>query len=214
LLGGRRQKANGKFRYAKAGELLVRGETLQSSATLTNVDMATVGAAKGDAYVSITSVGTEAANTYAEGFIYVNKGGALGLMHGVLSHATLTGGAGDLIYVVEPDGLGMAVTNGDESTLIQNPYKGVITAPATTESASPCGVACEPIASASYGWVQTGGAAAVLATNGADGDAIAALSGTGGRAEACGADTEFPIGVVIAPSTAAGEGAAVLLTID
>lgn len=203
-----------KFRYASAGELLVVGETLQSSATLTDIDLVCAGNSVGDASISVTSVTTAAANFYAEGFVGLNKGDTLGRCYQVLSHALLTGGAGDLIYITDPNGLTEAISAADEATLIASPYKNVITHPATTESACAIGVACEDIASASYGWIQRGGVACVLATNGADGDNFVAVSGTGGRGEVQGGDAEPAIGICIAPSTAAGEGALIYLTLD
>ena len=206
-----------KFRYVSAGELLVVGESLQSSALIGNQDMATATGVANARIISCTTDGTEAANLYKEGYIWINSGTNLGRIYQIESHAVLTGGAGDEFTIVDEDGptAGATVAADDTASIVLNPYKNVITTPVTTETGACVGIAVEDIASASFGWIQTGGVAAPT-LNAADieGTAIAGTPGSAGRAELVGTDIEPMIGRVLVGPNAGGDAGCVILSLD
>src|SRR4030095_5785538 len=87
-----------------------------------------------------------------------NPGG--GLSYGVSSHRAALASAAVVVNLDQP--LAVALAAGSKVTLVANPCKGVIVAPATTLTGSPVGAAVYPIAANEYGWVQTGGPPCVL----------------------------------------------------
>lgn len=202
-----------KFRYAQAGELLVVGETLQSPALLGNQDMVTATGTSGDTFISVTTDGTEAANFYQDGYIWINSGTNLGRIYQISSHLLLTAGAGDIINIRDEN---ITTTAADDTaSLVVNQHKNVITMPATTETGMCVGVACEDIASGSYGWVQTGGMCGVTVDSAIiEGGNIVGTSASAGRADIAGADLEPPIGICAIGPNAGADAGAVFLNLD
>jgi len=202
-----------KYRYCKAGELLVVAETLQSPIDANNLDMAAAAGSVGDAYISVTSDNANAANFYAEGYIYCNLTGGFRLYQ-VKSHAVLTSGAGDLIYLASPNGVEETITAGDEFTLRPNPYSNVITHPTGAATAGFVGIAVENIASGSYGWIQTGGpCGAKCVTAVVEGVAVTPI-GQAGELDVVGAFTEAIAGHVIRGASNVNETSLIMLTLD
>ena len=206
-----------RFRYCKAGELLVAGESLQGPDEEVEVDLTVAAGSDGDQFVKLTGKGTEAANFYKEGYIWINLPGSTKVrLYQVASHAVLAISAGHEIAITDSRGVQGALAGDEEATLQANPWDGVITNDGTT-GAGFAGVACEDIASSSYGWVQTGGVcAASLNTAAVEAGPVTCLSGATGKLDVVGADTEPIVGYVIRGQTGTGtlETSLVNLTVD
>jgi hypothetical protein len=206
-----------KFRYCKAGELLVCGESLQGPDEEVEVDLTVAAGSLGDEFISVTGKGSEAEDFYKEGYISISLPGSTKVrLYRVKSHLVLAISAGHKIFIEDDGGTQEALVGDEEATLQANPWDGVITNDGTT-GAGFAGVACEDIASSSYGWVQTGGlCVASLNTAAVEAGPVTCLSGATGKLDVVGADTEPPVGYVSRGQTGTGtlEASLVILTVD
>jgi hypothetical protein len=162
-LGTRAESDDGRvFRYVKAGEALVAGNLIQSSAIVPD-HLATTATATSVGARSLTftpGATAGAANLYADGYLGVSDSNGAGYTYGVDSHAAITASVAFTLYL--KDAVQIALTTGSKLGLIANPYKNVIKMPATTATGSLVGAATYIIASGEYGWVQTWGLCNVL----------------------------------------------------
>lgn len=161
-LGALAMTADGrKFRYCLAGgTALVAGKLQQASAEVTaNQDLVAVAATAGDLTIVSTSTVTVTANQYAEGWALITVTPGLGQMYQISGHAAFTAAAPTFAL---SDPIRVNLTTASRIDLVANPYASVIVNPATASSV-PVGVAVANNASATYGWIQTGGVACVLA---------------------------------------------------
>ena len=206
-----------KFRYAKAGELLVCGESLQSADEEVEVDLTVAAGSDGDQFISVTGKGTEAKDFYKEGYIWINLPGSTKVrLYQVASHVVLATAAGKKIFITDSRGVQGALVGDEEATLQANPFDGVITNAGSTDSGF-AGIAVEDIASSSYGWVQTGGVCAASANTAmAEAEAVTSFSGAAGKVDIRGAVTELVIGYCIRGQTGTGtlETSLIFLTVD
>ena len=206
-----------KFRYAKAGELLVCGESLQGPDEEVEVDLTVAAGTLGDQFISVTGKGTEAKDFYQDGYIYINLPGSTQVrLYQVASHAVLAISAGHKINITDSRGVQNTLIGDEEATLQANPFDGVITNAGSTDSGF-AGIAVEDIASGSYGWVQTGGVCAASANTAmAEAEAVTSFSGAAGKVDIRGAVTELVIGYCIRGQTGTGtlETSLIFLTVD
>jgi hypothetical protein len=165
-LGQRAESADGrKFRYVKAGaSALVVGNMIQAPAELTNHDQLTPSAASiGATEISVTLGATAVtANQYADGWICIDTTPALGYFLKIKSHPAAALSAAVVLTLRPEDALPVAITTSTRITLVPNPYKAVIQTPVSTLTGATVGAAIYPITAAEFGWIQTGGPAAVL----------------------------------------------------
>lgn len=160
------------FKYAKAGAAnLVAGNVLQSAAkmgatTTEQIEIATgTAGAVGDNFLYVTAGTTnQAANTFKDGYIILNKAGGssstIGYAYRIKSHGLLTQGTACKVYLYDPI---VAVVDADaEVCVAANIYKGVIQSPVTTPTGSIVGIAPIAVTAAYYFWCQTWGPACVL----------------------------------------------------
>lgn len=201
-----------KFRYCKAGELLVVGETLQGAIDANNLDMVAVAGSVGDTFIDVTTDNANAKNFYKDGYIYCNKTGTFAIYQ-VKDHLLLTAGAADIINIEEKNGLAFAITAGDEFTLRANPWSAVITY-ANTATAGFAGIACEDIASGSFGWCQTGGACVQDTVTAVIEGASLTPMGQAGTLDVVGAVGEPVVGYVLRGASDTNEGSLIMLTVD
>ena len=206
-----------KFRYVKAGaSALVAGELLQSPAEVTgDQSLAIAAAAIGDLTVTTTGTVTVTANQYAGGLLITTGEGGTGngIAYRIKSHPAATAA---VVVITLEDPIQVALTTATQIDLVANPYNGVIQNP-TTASGTVVGVAVNNITASQYGWIQTGGVAAVLSQGGATvGVLQVASNGTAGAVEnAANASTEAQAIVGIAATgVATTEYGAVKLLID
>ncbi len=206
-----------RFRYCKAGELLICGESLQGPDEKVEVDLTVAAGSDGDQFVSVTGKGTEAKDYYKEGYIWISLPVSTKVrMYQVTGHVVLATAAGKKIFISDSRGVQGALAGDEEATLQANPFDGVITNDGTT-GAGFAGVACEDIASGAYGWIQTGGVcAASLNTAAVEAGPVTSLSGATGKLDVVGADTEPIVGYVIRGQVGTGtlESSLVMLTVD
>jgi hypothetical protein len=165
-LGAKGETADGrKFRWAKAGgSALVVGNMLQAPAADTDHDDVAVRAtaAGSNELLITTGAGSGAldANEYAGGLAIIDTTPGLGYAYKISSHAAIAASTNGSLVLEEP--IQVALTTSSKVTLIKNPYDGVIQTPVTTLTGAAVGAAVFPIAAGEYGWIQTGGTAAVL----------------------------------------------------
>lgn len=162
-LGSKFVDQNGNaYRYCLVGgTALVAGKLYQAPAEVTNHQGLTPAAAAiGATSVTVTLGATAAtANQYAEGWLVVTVTPGEGYRYRIAGNAAAEGAATCVITLDDP--IQVALTTSSRVDLVLNPYSGVIVNP-TTASSAPVGVACDVVAASKYGWLQTGGVAAVL----------------------------------------------------
>jgi hypothetical protein len=175
-----------KFRYAAvnaltggptgtiAGVTLVTGNVLQAPAQIANhLALApTVAQAVGDTSFTVTLGATAAfANQYAGGYAIVSTTPGNGFAYLIKGHPAAAASA--VLTLNLSDAIQVATTTASRIDLQQNMYSGVIQTPVTTATGATVGVAVNPIAAPAssstvnvqnFGWIQTGGPAAVLIT--------------------------------------------------
>lgn len=154
------------WRYTKNGAVgLIAGAVLQSAATLhaDADDDIVVGAtaAAGTYAVTLTSSANLAcaANTYREGYLFVNDEVGEGHAYKIKSHAALAGTANTIFYLYDP--IVVALTTSSQVGLVKNPYADVV---AFAASRTAIGIAPRAVTAAHFFWMQTGGPAAVIAS--------------------------------------------------
>lgn len=162
-LGQRMVTADGRaYRYVRnGGTALVVGNLLQSIAEDTGEQSLLVAAAAiGDLTVTTTDTVTVTVNQYAGGYVLVTGEGGTGRgeMYRIKSHPAATAA---VLTITLEDPIQTALTTSSQIDLVPNIYDGVIAHP-TTSSGVPVGVAVNEISISQYGWIQTGGIAAVL----------------------------------------------------
>lgn len=207
-----------KFRYAKAGGLLVVGNMLQAPAEIADHYGASIAAASiGDTSLTVTPGATAgAANLYANGWVHIDTaGGSLtaGYAYPISGHAAITASVAFTLNLKEP--LLLALSTSAKVTLVPNLYMNVIQSPVTTLSGAVVGAAIYPIASGEFGWIQSGGPACVLIA-GTPGPGLAVV--VPGTAAGCvvvdgAASATFPVGVMMVTGVNA-KNLPVYLTLD
>ncbi|KKL20881.1 hypothetical protein LCGC14_2451050 [marine sediment metagenome] len=208
-----------KFRFARAGELLVLGEVLQAFDTpATDISMAAVATAIGSRTISFTHGGaTTVINFFAEGWAIVSLDPGQGNRYKIASHLALTSGGADVVNLAPGHAVrGAALTTTSDVTLVNHVCDGVITMPATPLAAL-AGVAVLAIASGSFGWIQTRGIASVImAASTVSGNNVGCLlaAGTAGAVAPLSAATQPVVGVAQVGGLSAGMTGAVNLMID
>ena len=199
-----------KFRYAKAGELLVTGNLLQSQVEDTDSqNLAVAAAAIGATTVTTTSTLTVTANEFSGGYLLVAITPGIGDVYRIKSHPAATSA---VLTLTLEDPIRVALTTSSRVDLVASPYLNVIQNP-TTATGAPVGVAVYAIASGEYGWIQTGGVACVLNDGGSTvGTNVSASNGTAGAVEAA-VTAQAAIGYAVTGITST-EAGAIYLTID
>ncbi len=170
------------FRYAYAGAVaLVAGNLLQAPVETTAHEVIAIAAAGiGTNVITTTASITVTANQYAFGYVAIAVTPDLGRLYPVQSHPAATSAT---VAITLNSPLDVALNTSTKISLVANPYYGVIQNP-TTATSAPVGVAIVPTPINYYGWIQTGGVAAVLLDgNGTVGVPVVASNGTAGAVE-------------------------------
>lgn len=214
-LGERATTGDGrKFRYAKVGgTALVVGNLLQCPAEVTNhQDLTPAAAAIGATSITVTLGATAAtANQYSEGWAVITVTPGLGYQYKIKSHPAADASASLVVTLEDP--IEVALTTSSRVDLVLNPYNGVIQCP-TTLTGAPVGVAVNNIAASSFGWIQTGGVASILADGAnAVGANVVASNGTAGAVEDAAAPGAQPLVGTALTGAATGECGAVKLNL-
>lgn len=202
-----------KFRYSYSGtSALVAGDLVQSVAQATDSQSLIVAAASvGATTVTTTDTTTVTANEFANGYLITTGegGGGNGYMYRIRSHPAATAAT---VEITLYDPIVIALTASTQIDLVHNPYNGVIQWPAT-QTGAPVGVALTARTASTYGWIQTGGAAAVLTTGTvAVGTNVAAATATAAAVET--ATAGLPTIGYALTGVATGEIGAIYLLLD
>lgn len=163
-LGATAFTADGRrFRYALAGaSALVAGKLQQSSVeTTSDQNLTAVAASVGDVQIASTSTITVAANYYAQGWAVITVTPGVGQMYQISGHAAYTAAA-PTFNLFATDAIRVALTTSSRIDLVANPFSSVILCPATA-TGLPVGAAVTNNPLGTYGWIQAGGVANVLA---------------------------------------------------
>lgn len=166
-IGDRISGANGKeFRLALFGELGVAGDIMQSSAVDTQFDdMAVLAQAAGIRTVTVTNGTTSVtANQFDGGTLSVSVTPGLGEEYTIVGHDSVTKTSGQTLTLVLDRPLRTAWTTSTKVTMRRSPHSGVVKCP-TTLTGTVAGVCVYPVASASFGWIQTKGVVGILSDN-------------------------------------------------
>jgi len=159
------------WRYTQNGGVALRaGDLLQAAAVAhaeQDDDIVCGEAAAAGAYtVEVTSTANldtapnNAADTFAEGYLYVNDEAGEGYAYKIKSNEALSGTDNATFTLYEP--LKVALTVASQLGLIMSPYKKVIASVAVM-TGIPVGVATLAVTADYFFWMQTGGPAAVQA---------------------------------------------------
>lgn len=153
-----------KFQYCLAGELLVAGDWYQTAlhaSTYVSQACAAV-AAIGATTVTVTTGAAFTANQFRDGYLIVSAGTGIGQMFVIKSHPAADSGASCVLTLDEP--IRVALDTTSTLTTIKNAFDSVVKW-AVTQTGSSAGAAVYPVASAEYGWLQTGGMGCALSDN-------------------------------------------------
>ena len=153
-----------KFRYVKAGELLVAGHLLQEPAEVTNFRSMAVdtAAAIGDTVVSVTLGGTAVtAGQFNEGELVVESSTGLGQWFRIRSHEVQTSTTGSCNFTLDRPLKVALATSASQVSVRKNAYNAVVDFP-VTPTGKPLGVALYAMTSAYHGWICSGGDAVAL----------------------------------------------------
>jgi len=162
-------KTGKAFRYALAGETLVKGNLLQASVRTAQHENLAIGTAAvvGDKYLQVTNGTTTVSKAQlAGGSISVYTAGTVAICDEytiVDVTGTLTTGGALKVWLDRP--VRYAYTTSATVNMKRSPWSGVIQAPVTTQTEMAVGVAIYEIPSGEYGWVQTHGICSVLSSN-------------------------------------------------
>src|SRR3990167_948702 len=202
-----------KFRYARTGAVaLVAGDVLQTPAEVTGAQSRIVAAAAiGATSITTTDTLTATADQFVDGYIIVTGEASTGTGHiyKIKSHPTVTS-AVCTFQLYDP--VRVALTATTQVDIVPNPYRGVITWPAT-QTGSAIGVAFVAAPIDEYTWIQTGGVASVLTTGTvAVGANVSASTGSASAVET--ATAALPTLGYALTGIATGECGAIHLIID
>lgn len=155
------------FRWAKVSSAAdsVAGNVMQAPAEIANHQARTVSTvAIGATSIVFTPGNTGgAAGLYSEGYLFISVSTGLGYRYKVSQHDAITASTAFTLNLDPADPIQIAtVTATTKGDLIHNNFQNVIQSPITTITANPAGVSPYIITASSNGWLQTGGACAVL----------------------------------------------------
>lgn len=174
-----------KFRFGAAGaSTLVIGNMLTAGVlTTSQQDLTPAAGSVNDRSVSLTTGASSARNVFAEGWLQASVTPGIGQTYLIGSHALMTSGAGDLVYLAGGHALREAITTSTRFNLVDNPYFRLIQSPATTVASQPMGVAVSAPTTLRGCWIGTRGCFGVLTSGTAiAGDVVGTGLGTAGAA--------------------------------
>lgn len=186
MLGAKFNDQSGKtYCWSLVGATaLVPGKLYQAPVEITaHQDLTPVAAAIGSTQVTVALGATAAtANQYSQGYLYVTVTPGQGYRYRISANPAAALSTSMIVTLEDP--LLVALTTSSRVDLVLNEYSGVIVNPSTATSC-PVGAAIYPVAAASYGWLQVGGVASLLADGTVTvGTTVVASNATAGAVEA------------------------------
>lgn len=167
-IGAYCETADGRgFRYAKMGATASVPGKVYVSAAWDSTNFAPVGGlavaaqAIGDTSITLTGSLTITANLLAGGYVATDVTPGQGYLYKISGNTAVAAAANCVLTLSDP--LQIALTTSSKVVLVKHPYDQVIVSPGGASTGAPVGVATGTIISAaSFGWLQTFGACAVL----------------------------------------------------
>lgn len=168
VVGSYVETADGRgFRYAKVGATATVPGKVYAASAWDSTNFAPVGglavaaAAIGDTSVTLTGSLTLTANILANGYMVTDVTPGQGYIYKVRGNTAVSGAANCVVTLADP--IQVALTTSSKVVFSKHPYDQIIVSPGGASTGQPVGVATSIITAAQYGWIQTYGAAPVLA---------------------------------------------------
>lgn len=214
MLGAKFVDQSGKaYRWALNGATaMVPGKLYQAPAEITDHQGLTPAAAAIGATQVTVALGATAAtaNQYSQGYLVVTVTPGQGYRYRISANPAAALSTSMVVTLEDP--ILVALTTSSRVDLVLNEYSGVIVNPSTASSC-PVGAAIYPVAASTYGWVQTGGVASLLADGAVVvGTNVCASNATAGAVEAA-TGVQALVGIA-QTGIATTEYGAVKLTLD
>ena len=206
------------FRYAQAaGSTIAVGKLcIAQDITSGHEDLAVNTASVGDTTLDITLGGTAvAASEYEEGYVVVTDAAGEGEVYKMKAAPAQSSSSGVFTPTLE-EGIRVAFADATTVTLVRNKYRDIIISDGT-QNDMPVGVTPTSLTANEFGWVQTGGFAAILVdtSDTVAGQPITIGDNDNGAVTTHNAATEVYVGSQPAGANAdAGEHGTYWLTLD
>lgn len=127
-----------------------------------NQNLTTATAAANATSITVTLAGTAVtANQYAGGYAVINAGTGAGQCLQIASHPAQSSTTGTVVLTLADKLLAATAVGDTKTSLIPNPYNGVIVAPASTLTGKIVGATCYGVTASNYALVQTKGIASL-----------------------------------------------------
>ena len=221
-LGTELHQGENAYRYVFMGGAVTAGLLVQQPAGIVanhsqNTTTATTAVTTSDTTdISIETAGDTdlTLNQYQDGYLYINDADGQGQSWKVKSHPAHNHGDDPSVVITVYGRLTTALATGSKNTLIANPYKDVIVAPAT-ESGAAIGATVIDSADDNYCWVQFKGPKAMLVSNAVlvTGQNVVRSTTDAGAVQAAPSDILYPVGQCMAGTVVDTEYAMVWLNI-
>ena len=153
-------------------------------------------------------------NQYQDGYLFINDAAGEGQSWKVKSHPAHNHGDDPSVVITVYGRLTTALATTSENTLVANPYKDVIVAPAT-ETGAVIGATVIDMTDDYYGWVQFKGPKAMLISTAAlvQGQNVVRSTSDAGGVQAATSDILYPVGQCMASTVVDTEYGMVWLNI-
>ena len=209
------------FRYVFMNGAVTAGKLVQQPAIVANHSQMTATATTAVTTSSTSDISVETQgdddltlNEYADGYLFVNDADGEGQSWKVKSHPAHDHSDDPSVVITVYDRITTALATTSELTIVLNPYKDVIVAPAT-ETGAVIGATVIDSSDDNYCWVQFKGPKALLISNAAivAGQNIVRSTTDAGAIQAAPSDILYPVGQAMATTVVDTEYGMVWLNI-
>ena len=222
-LGTELHQGENAYRYVFMGGAVTAGKLVQQPAgivanhsqCLATAQTAVTTSATTDISIEFAGDTDAALNLYQDGYIYVNDAEGEGQSWKIKSHPAIDAGV-DVTAVITVYGrLTTQLETTSQLTIVLNPYKDVIVAPAT-ETGAVIGATVIDSSDDNYCWVQFKGPKAMLISNAAlvQGGNVVRSTNDAGGVQAAASDILYPVGQTMATTVVDTEYGMVWLNIQ
>ena len=221
-LGTELHQGENAYRYVQMNGAVTAGKLVQQPAGIVaNHSQNTTTATTAVTTTDTTDISIETAgdtdltlNQYQDGYLFINDAAGEGQSWKVKSHPAHNHGDDPSVVITVYGRLTTALATTSENTLVANPYKDVIVAPAT-ETGAVIGATVIDMTDDYYGWVQFKGPKAMLISNAAlvQGQNVVRSTNDAGGVQAAASDILYPVGQCMASTVVDTEYAMVWLSI-
>jgi hypothetical protein len=221
-LGTELHQGENAYRYVQMNGAVTAGKLVQQPAGIVaNHSQNTTTATTAVTTTDTTDISIETAgdtdltlNQYQDGYLFINDAAGEGQSWKIKSHPAHNHGDDPSVVITVYGRLTTALATSSENTLVGNPYKDVIVAPAT-ETGAVIGATVIDMTDDYYGWVQFKGPKAMLISNAAlvQGQNVVRSTNDAGGVQAAASDILYPVGQCMASTVVDTEYGMVWLNI-